>query len=266
MEIEQTSNITRDIVVEVAKDLYSDAAKPAMLSTGQVIGLVPRAIRAACSGLEKWILTREYSVAETEKLLEEKLRNISPDNIVPPDPHVAVPALQYISYCMDNEVLRDMYANLLANAMNKIVKNGVHPGFVEIIKQICPDEAKILKTIYISKKPVPTVSIMYINDKGSQYSYLTNYSNIGEISGCECIYETDKYFDNLHRLGLIDSKPFSALANKEVYKTLESHPYIKLSMDKAKLINDGSFKPEIKQGYYELTAYGRSFCSICMTI
>lgn len=75
-----------------------------------------------------------------------------------PDPHIAVPALQYISYCMDNDELRDMYANLLANSMNKVVKNGVHPGFVEIIKQLSPDEARLLKQFKI-ETIVPTITV-----------------------------------------------------------------------------------------------------------
>ena len=78
-------------------------------------------------------------------MLELKLEKVSPELIEAPEPYIAVPAVQYISYCMNNEELRNMYANLLANSMNKVVKDGVHPGFVEIIKQLSPDEAKFLK-------------------------------------------------------------------------------------------------------------------------
>ena len=94
------------------------------------------------------------------KLLEKKLEKVSPEQIETPEPYIAVPALQYISYCMDNHELRDMYANLLASSMNKFIKNDVHPGYIEIIKQLCPDEAKILK--YIAEKiNIPTISLYY---------------------------------------------------------------------------------------------------------
>lgn len=134
-----------DAVKEVAKDAYVDGGRPVVKPTGELLGLVPRAIKAALAPVEKWVLQREYNIAETQRLLEEKLKNISPDQIEAPEAYIAVPALQNISYCMDNAELRDMYANLLANSMNKVVKNGVHPGFVEIIKQLSPDEAKILR-------------------------------------------------------------------------------------------------------------------------
>ena len=39
--------------------------------------LLVRAIHVALSPLEKWVLQKEYNVAETKKLLEEKLANTS---------------------------------------------------------------------------------------------------------------------------------------------------------------------------------------------
>ena len=136
MSEKEILDVTTEVAKEIAKNVYNDAGKPVAKPTGELVGLIPRAIKAALSPLEKWILQREYNVAETKKLLEEKLQNTPPELIESPAPHIAVPAMQYISYCMDNEELREMYANLLANSMNKVVKDGVHPGFVEIIKQL----------------------------------------------------------------------------------------------------------------------------------
>ena len=61
-----------------------------------------------------------------------------------------MPALQAISYSMDSEELRNMYANLLAKAMNVDEKDKVHPAFVELIKQMAPREALILDGIFKS--------------------------------------------------------------------------------------------------------------------
>ena len=64
---------------EVAKDAYVDIGRPIAKPTGQLAGLVPRAIKAALAPVEKWVLQREYNVAETQKLLEIKLQNITPE-------------------------------------------------------------------------------------------------------------------------------------------------------------------------------------------
>lgn len=60
------------------------------------------------------------------------------------EPYVAIPAIQQISYSYDSDELRDMYANLLANFMDKERSDLVHPSFVEVIKQLNPDEASSL--------------------------------------------------------------------------------------------------------------------------
>lgn len=263
---EKEFDFAKEVAIEIAKDLYDDGAKPAIKPMGELIGLVPRAIKSAFLPLEKWVLNKEYNLAETKKLLEIKLHNVSPELIESPEPHIAVPALQYISYCMDNEELRDMYANLLANSMNKVVKDGVHPSFVEIIKQLSPDEARILRTIYF-KIAVPTITLRYENEKGGGKNIVKDFSIIGEMSKCEKPFETQKYFDNLSRLGLIEgAEVFSSLTDKSLYEPLKSHAYIieRMKVPQSYILS-GFSKPILKESYFSITSFGKSFCSICLT-
>ena len=264
MSDKEVVDVTTEVAKEIAKDVYNDAGKPIAKPTGELIGLVPRAIKAAFAPLEKWILQREYRVLETKKLLEEKLKDTPPELIESPEPHIAVPAMQYISYCMDNKELREMYANLLANSMNKIVKNGVHPGFVEIIKQLSPDEAKILKYIR-AHTTIPTVTLRYENDDGSGIDIIKNFSDIGEKSGCEIPQDIAKYFDNLVRLGLIISADgLASLTDKAQYDPLKNHRWIKPHATTEKANSRSFTKYNFNESFVEITAYGKSFCSICL--
>lgn len=52
----------------------------------------------------------EESIKLTTEILEEK--------ITEPRLHVAILAIQQLSYCKDNESLRELYANLLTSSMN----------------------------------------------------------------------------------------------------------------------------------------------------
>lgn len=101
--------------LDTVPELYHDTLQPAAQETGKVIARIPRAINAAFSGLDRWILNKEYSIEETKKLLAQKLDNVDPEKIVEPEPYVAVPAIQAISYAMNSDELRNLYANLLAN-------------------------------------------------------------------------------------------------------------------------------------------------------
>ena len=157
--MDSNQNIDANIIPpKVIEKAYDDVVHPVAEATGETLGLIPRAIRAAFLRLEKWVLHREYALYETEKLLQEKLKDVNPDKIKTPEPYVAVPALQAISYSFDNETLRDMYANLLAKAMLEDTADFVHPAFVEIIKQMSPDDAYTLQCFKESPN-LPIVNI-----------------------------------------------------------------------------------------------------------
>ena len=54
--------------IETVPELYEDAFQPSVQETGKLLSRIPRAINAAFSGLDKWILNKEYSIDETKKL------------------------------------------------------------------------------------------------------------------------------------------------------------------------------------------------------
>ena len=264
-EIKDIIGAVSESNAEIVKEVYSDVAKPVVQPAGEIAGLVPRAVKAALAPLEKWILQREYNIAETKKLLDEKLKDVKPENIEPPEAHVAVPALQYLSYCMDNEELRDMYANLLANSMNSVIKKGVHPGFVEIIKQLSPDEAKVMK-YFSTHRTVPTITVRYELKSGGGVDIVKNFSDVGEKTGCEQPLDINMYFDNLIRLGLLaSSSGLSSLTNKELYAPLKNHPVIEAYMDEEKIKGTHYEKGSVEEGFMSLTDFGEAFCNICLT-
>lgn len=260
------SEITKELAVKV----YDDVAQPALKSAGSVLELLTRALRATLVNLEIWTLKRESQVKAVAKLLEEKLKNVSPEQIETPEPYIAVPALQYISYCMDNHELREMYANLLASSMNKVVKNGVHPGYVEIIKQLCPDEAKILR--YIAEQElIPVIYVKRGNATDEFIWVVKGFSNAGFLTGCENPLDIYKYLNNLLRLGLIEfqvspTAMHSSLADKQLYEPLKNHPYIQSIIKKTNILEDTKNKIDIVESYASISDYGRGFCSICLNI
>lgn len=257
--------LVKEATKEIGKNIYEDTIKPIVKPTAEVLGMIPRAIKTALLPCEKWILNKEYNLAETKKLLEAKLENVAPENIESPEPYIAIPTLQYISYCMDNEELRDMYANLLASSMNKVVKNGVHPGFVEIIKQLSPDEAKILK--YFSREEIiPTITLRAKNENEEWVNVILDFSNVGEVTKCEEPLNISLYFDNLIRLGLIEKGATSSvLVNDELYKILENHEYIKRAKEEIENLKTNYNRPEIRKSYIYLTNLGEKFCDICIS-
>lgn len=100
-------------VLDIVPNVYADLAQPAAKEVGKTVSLIPRIINAALAPLRQWIVTKEYNIKETEALLAKKLENVNADRIVSPEPYVAVPAFEAISYSMDSKELRELFANLL---------------------------------------------------------------------------------------------------------------------------------------------------------
>lgn len=97
-----STNTTKD-KNSLIQDVYSDVLQPAAKQTGKLLEKLPRAINAALSELDIWISKRENNIDKTKKLLEHELENQNPEKIVSPDPYVAVPAIQAISYSIDSD-------------------------------------------------------------------------------------------------------------------------------------------------------------------
>lgn len=242
---------------ELANKIYNDGLKDPVKETSSVISLVPRAIKAALEPLETWILEKEYKIKETKLLLEKKLKNISEEKIVPPEPFVAIPAIQAISYSMNNEELRNLYANLLAKAMNTDTKDQVHPAFTEIIKQLSPIDAILLKRFLSNATPL--IDVIERKIKNSDYKFLiTNLTNIFDYN-----YKIISVsIDNLIRLGLIKIPSNQVFSENSLYETILSGPlFIKF---KETHNSPKGYKIDILKKVLIVTDLGYQFSKICI--
>lgn len=256
--------------LKTAPSLYEDALQPTVQEVGKFAARIPRAINAAFSGLDKWILNKEYAIDETKKLLEKKLEDVDPDKIVEPEAYVAVPVIQAISYSMNSEELRNLYANLLAKAMNSDTKDFVHPAFVEIIKQLSPIDVHILESI--SSKGFIQVANIYCKKYSSksakqQISLIENYIEKRGYEGLTHIVDFHPdivkiTIDNLLRLRIIEER-FN-LDDSICDEIKNSHFYISISQQLKKLAVDETWEYEENPQSYYLTDLGKSFRNICI--
>lgn len=266
-------DLMSDISKELVPKVYEDVAQQSLKSIGELLSLFPRAAKALFSSLEIWTLNNEAKVNRVKILLElteKKLKDLSPEQIVSPEVYIAVPALQSVSYCMNNHELRDMYANLLASSMNKVVKDGVHPSYVEVIRQLCPDEAKILKYV-AEKETIPTISVYYGNSLTGFNRLIKDFSDVGNITYCEKPLDVCRYFGNLVRLGLIeipDSSPaiHYPLSNEQLYEPLKKNSYIQSIISAVNLPKNAENEFEIIKNHVVITDYGKGFCTVCLNV
>lgn len=269
-------------LMKTVSNVYSDGLKPATKESGKFLERIPRVINAALAPLDRWILHREYSIEETKRILALKLNKIDPEKIVPPEPYVAIPALQAISYCMDYEELRNLYANLLAKSMNEDTKDSVHPAYVEIIKQLSPLDARIIDIFKFFKSPnhcFPIGKLRYCKQNETPYLKLSLgdsgfdvYEHIIDPEISEIINATADLIaisiQNLVRLGLLDVDYSAHFTNDHLYDNIRKNPIIK-EADIYFRDNYGNmpeyqgFDIQFVKGIAKVTPLGYSFSRIC---
>jgi hypothetical protein len=129
-------------VKAIATEVYKDAAQPAVREVGATGGAVAKLILSpirlllerGAAGLTDWLDGR----------LRKRVEAIPPERLIAADPRIAIPALQGLAQAFDDGTLREMFATLLASTIDTQSASLAHPSFVEVLKQLTADEAKIL--------------------------------------------------------------------------------------------------------------------------
>ena len=208
--------------------------------------------------VKKANMTYRYKLECFEEDLRKKVDLIPDDKICSPNLMIAGPTLESLKYTYDEQELREMYVNLLAASMNTDKIAQVHPSYVDIIKQMTPDEAKLLKKI--STQPVfPVIHVkQYMEDEKSYNDIVINYCNLGRVC-CDFPEKIYSYINNLDRLGLLNISYSSYCMHDGAYDELESQ-FDDLRVEGEKL----GCKIKISRGLMELSALGHDFAEICI--
>ncbi len=255
---------TIDAVTGLAKaiPIYDDAIQPAAKEIGKSLATVTKTINIALAPISALVWGYEKISEFVQTKVAEKLKNVAEENIVTPDPAVVGPAMEALKFTGNNEILSELYANLIANSMDKNTIKKAHPGFVEIIKNMTSDEGLILKVFMPNVyKPIMDIKLKIKSGNGGEHNLLSNYSIIGIEAGCKYTDLTPQYIDNLCRLGLLSVPPGRHLIGENAYNSLiKTKAYENLQ---ATYENERTGITQIKK-YIELTELGILFKQACV--
>jgi hypothetical protein len=245
-----------------AVPVYKDAVQPAAKELGKSLHTVARAVNVALLPLKGIVWSFEKIESLFIPKVEERLKDVPPEDIITPKPNVAGPAIEALRYVGDEESLSDMYANLLASAMDKKTAAIAHPAFVEIIKQLTPDEAKLM-TMFLKPEPFPIASVRAeMTDHSGGVTLAYNLSLFGARANLEIEDLVPSYLDNLERLGLIDLKTESSYTGAGMYDELEQSEGMESWKVYVEKMPDRTFR--IVRGRVQLTNLGAQFGGACV--
>jgi hypothetical protein len=189
--------------------VYSDAVSPAAKEVGRSLELVAKSIRVALAPLAAIVWGYEHIADYLDRALSERLKGVPPDRIQSPSVSIAGPAIEAMKFTGDAPDLRACFARLLATAMDRETASIAHPAFVETIRQMCADEARMIAWMSTSPHgPFPLANLMMeltppLRAGGEYLTVHRNVSIIPKAAGCAAPDLGATYLDNLERLGLI---------------------------------------------------------------
>ena len=183
--------------LEPAAKEFAEASKGVGKDLGESVALVGKTVKALLTPVK--LLVWGYDQFESLFLpdVERKMKGVPEDRRIEPSLIVAGPTVQALAFAGPIPELRNMFANLLATAMDAQTAQYAHPAFVEIIKQMSPDEARILRHMSDGEN-VPMVHLQRFMEGSGGYTYVfRNFTLLGELPGCEHSHLRPQYIDNL---------------------------------------------------------------------
>jgi hypothetical protein len=265
-----------EIVKANVSEVYKDSLQPAVRIIGNSL--------AQCASLFVSPVGRVAVIFEKNinKCLD-RLDGVAEDNLVEPDPRIAVPVLEKLRYVEDAKV-SDYYAEILASASQKDKKNMVMLSYIEILNRVTADELKILEYINSEQNTADVSSaktedkiqynipenIQYLGLRGSlpvidvklmqkvgYHMAVKNFNNLPDKISLDHGQNIAAYIDNLISLGLM-IRPFAEhLIQKPIYNELRNNPVISVMS----LMPDQ--KIEIVEGKIDLTSLCYSLLAMC---
>jgi hypothetical protein len=257
-KIRDAADAVKGIVEAVP--IYQDALQPAAKEIGKGLETIAKTIHIVLAPIAAFVWGYDEIRNFVTTRVAEKLKAIPQERIKTPNPTVAGPALEALRYTGHEETLRELYANLLATSIDSETAASAHPAFVDMIKNMAPDEAKIMR-FFATTGAQPVVDLkVTLKDGGGFVILHRNVSLIGVQAGCQHPVFCPNYLDNLSRLGLVEVPYGYHLKDEKSYEPIETNAEVLKIKEQVK--DHGVFGIDRKK--IEVTNLGRQFITACV--
>jgi len=262
-----TGDIAR-VVAGLAKEwpVYPDLIQPAAKELGKTLHTVVRVVNVLAVPLRftAWSADQIEQFVKDRVLL--KLQNTPDEALQPPPLHVGVPVLEALRYIGTDPELSELYANLLANSMDTNTAKGAHPGFVDVIKSMTPDEAKLMR-YFVENMTGPLIDIQIVTKKPlfrpTEFQTLFyNYSLIGYKAQCANPELSGSYITNLVRLGLLEINRQQRMSGKSHYEEILASTLV---VQAKKLMKERRRELSFTQYLVGVSEFGKLFIKTCVS-
>jgi len=256
-ELKNTTEIVKN-TSEIVNNFYSDI-RPIVQPVAKCIGAV---IDIASLPVVFFSEKARLNFKNRLEQYRKKMDVVEMEKRCEVHPEIGVPIMQILHYTTNDDIA-EMFINLLASASITSMAGSAHPAFVEIIKQMSPDEAKIVQ--YLKGKDfIPYLSLKANLAKPNK-GFVTPVENAMSIcSDIDLMYPDNLkvYISNLLSLGIIQDAPSQYLMDDSLYDEIIQNS--KLNEEKDKLEKNQLFESvSYVKGYYNIADIIKFFINSC---
>lgn len=221
------------------KQIYKDAAQPAVRQVGQALEKTVKAARFALAPIE-------YLAAQNDRYqryLERVANKVPEERLMEAHPQLVGPIFDNLRYVEEDSMIAELFVNLLARAIDKERVHEAHPAFVHIIAQLSPDEAVIL--FHLKKQLYTYRQHAQFHRETNTFAPRTLTENTFPIAELVFPQNFSIYMDHLHSLDLAG---IWQQGNQEVI--FEGEPRVQTGVSITSVI--------------ALTSFGQLFANACV--
>ena len=207
-----------------------------------------------------------HAVTSVLRMTAENLALLPPKQISFDQPRVALQALNEAKFAINEDEIQRLFSNLISASLDKETSKLAHPAYIEIIKQLQPDEAKILRFMFNKenhrKGHAPTIDIVQQDLEDSNLTITSTRLEVNlicEDAGCDNPENSVMYFSNLKRLGLLTPTSGTSFPKEEHERIFSSEKVKEICS-----INSHLDRVSYKSGQYSFTGFGRGFVDSCV--
>jgi hypothetical protein len=260
--VKETAEAVATIIKEVS--VYPDAIQPAARELGTLVATPFSLLNTALRPVRLILQGINLVYDNLEDSLRRHLANVPPEQVVEPPANVAGPLLLAYPFVESEPDLRELFARLLATAMTSAIQRSAHPSFVEVIKQLTVDEAKLVRSFAErSWLQYPVVEVRVFG--GSAYPGFQVRGllfDFGDVP-LSAPLRLPAYVHNLQRLGLVTISFAERVADDAPYVKFETMPEIVRLRENAAAVAQGG-SVQAAPGVVKVTPYGALFLAACV--
>jgi hypothetical protein len=157
------------------------------------------------------------------------------------------------------EDLQQRGIDLLRRSNDVRVVEDTHPAFARILAEITPDEARVLRFLYLNG-PQPSIDVRTNRPFGIGSELVSGGLNmIAEHAGCRNVDRIHPYLTNLFRLGMVEFSK-EQVSNPQRYQLVEAQPKVTEALKRA-----GRWPRTVHRSIH-LNAFGEEFCRTCLPL